>query len=125
LPNTVVCSISHADGSALREALETGCHPLITMEAEVDTGWRKTPILVAELPGPAEEDNPFVLFSGHHDTWYHGVMDNGSANAGMMEVARLCAGSRVQPRGDAHGETGSNSVPATAGARAPGATTSL
>ncbi|MFM7778951.1 MAG: M28 family peptidase [Alphaproteobacteria bacterium] len=91
LPTTVVCSISHAEGSALREALQAGRQPLITMEAEVDTGWRKTPILVAELPGPAEEDNPFVLFSGHHDTWYHGVMDNGSANAGMMEVARLCA----------------------------------
>ena len=32
---------------------------------------------------------PFVLFSGHHDTWYYGVMDNGSANATMLEAARL------------------------------------
>ncbi|MFM7418132.1 MAG: aminopeptidase, partial [Alphaproteobacteria bacterium] len=46
LPTTVVCSISHAEGSALREALQAGRQPLITMEAEVDTGWRKTPILV-------------------------------------------------------------------------------
>ena len=29
--------------------------------------------------------------SGHHDTWYYGTMDNGGANATMMEVARLCA----------------------------------
>lgn len=91
LPSTVVCSISQSDGTALREALQAGAKPIITLEAAVDTGWRKTPILVAELPGPDGNDDPFVLFSGHHDTWYHGVMDNGSANAGMMEVARLCA----------------------------------
>ena len=35
-----------------------------------------------------------MLFSGHHDTWYFGVMDNGSANATMLEVARLCAAQR-------------------------------
>ena len=32
-----------------------------------------------------------MLYSGHHDTWYYGTMDNGGANATMMEVARLCA----------------------------------
>jgi hypothetical protein len=32
-----------------------------------------------------------VLFSGHHDTWYFGVMDNGSANATMIESARVLA----------------------------------
>jgi hypothetical protein len=64
---------------------------VVTLHAEVDTGWRKTPILVAELDGPGGHDDPFVLLSGHHDTGYHGVMDHGSANAGMMEVARLCA----------------------------------
>ena len=31
------------------------------------------------------------MFSGHHDTWYYGVMDNGGANATMLEVARLAA----------------------------------
>ena len=32
-----------------------------------------------------------MLYTGHHDTWYYGVMDNGGANATMMEVARICA----------------------------------
>jgi hypothetical protein len=92
MPNTVVCSIAHADGMTLREALAAGKQPMVALHAEVDTGWRKTPILVAELEGPdGNADEPFVLMSGHHDTWYYGVMDNGSANAGMMEVARLCA----------------------------------
>jgi hypothetical protein len=40
------------------------------------------------MPDP---DAPFVLFSGHHDTWYFGVMDNGSANATMIECARVLA----------------------------------
>ncbi|MEO3470568.1 M28 family peptidase [Roseomonas sp. CAU 1739] len=91
MPATVVCSVNNADGGAIRDALAAGRQPVVTLNAEVDTGWRKTPILVADLDGPGGPADPFVLLSGHHDTWYFGVMDNGSANAGMMEVARLCA----------------------------------
>ena len=90
LPSTVVCTVSHADGGMLRERLAHGEQPRVTLHAEVDTGWRKTPILVADLDGPVA-DGPFILFSGHHDTWYYGVMDNGAANATMLEVARLLA----------------------------------
>lgn len=93
LPTTVVCSVNNADGVAIRDALASGKQPVVTLHAEVDTGWRKTPILVADLDGP---EDSFVLLSGHHDTWYFGVMDNGSANAGMMEVARLCALHRAE-----------------------------
>jgi hypothetical protein len=99
MPRTVVCSVDHADGGAIRDALAAGKSPVVTLHAEVDTGWRKTPILVAEIDGPAGGgDEPFVLLSGHHDTWYYGVMDNGSANAGMLEVARLCAERRDRMR---------------------------
>lgn len=94
LPTTVACSIAHDDGIALKARLARGEHPDIVLHAEVDTSWRKTPILVADLPAPDGEgdtDQPFVLFSGHHDTWYYGVMDNGSANATMLEAARLLA----------------------------------
>ncbi len=92
LPRTVVMTIAQADGAGLRERLARGARPRVTLHAEVDTGWRQTPILVAEMDAPgAEPDAPFVLFSGHHDTWYFGVMDNGGANATMLEVARLCA----------------------------------
>lgn len=43
-----------------------------------------------------DEDEPFVFFTGHHDTWYYGVMDNGGANATMIEVGRICALHRTQ-----------------------------
>ncbi len=94
LPITVACTISNADGSALRDRLAAGEKPRVTLHAEVDTSWRKTPILEATLNAP-NPDAPFILFSGHHDTWYYGVMDNGSANATMLETARLAATQRA------------------------------
>jgi hypothetical protein len=95
MPATVACTISQADGQALRDRLAKGEQPRVALHAEVDTRWRPTPILVADMDGPETgDDAPFVLFSGHHDTWYYGVMDNGSANATMLETARLCASQR-------------------------------
>ncbi|ARO30440.1 peptidase M28 family protein [Rhizobium sp. NXC14] len=90
LPKTVICTIAREDGVRLRDRLARGQKVRATLTAEVDTGWRRTPLLVAELQ-PAGEDKPFVLFSGHHDTWHFGVMDNGGANASMLEAARLLA----------------------------------
>jgi hypothetical protein len=98
LPSTVVMSLRKADGDALKRRVQ-GNEPVeVTLHAEVDTGWRKTPLLVAELPGPNGDDDPFVMFSGHHDTWYYGVMDNGGANATMLEIARLFAPERSRWR---------------------------
>ncbi len=94
LPRTVVCSVNNADGGAIRDALAAGKAPVVTLHAEVDTGWRKTPVLQCDIDGAGGADAPFVMMSGHNDTWYYGLMDNGSANAGMMEVARLVAQKR-------------------------------
>ena len=85
MPATVACTIPNADGSALRDRLAAGGTPAVVLHAEVDTGWRKTPILEATLDAPnGGPDDPFILFSGHHDTWYYGGMYNGSANATML-----------------------------------------
>jgi hypothetical protein len=97
LPITVTCTVSDKDGGALRDALKRGENPRVVLHASVDTGWRKTPILVADMDGP-EPDGPFIMFSGHHDTWYFGVMDNGSANATMLESARVLAEHRDEWR---------------------------
>ncbi len=93
LPQTVACTISLADGAMLRQRLAAGAVDRVTLQAAVDTGWRETPILQADLDGP-DPDGPFILFSGHHDTWFYGVMDNGSANATMLETARVLATQR-------------------------------
>ena len=91
LPSTVACTISKLDGEAVRARLADAGKLEAVLHAQVDTGWRKTPLLVADLDGAGGPEAPFVLFSGHHDTWYFGVMDNGSANATMLEAARLLA----------------------------------
>ncbi|ONG50990.1 aminopeptidase [Pseudoroseomonas deserti] len=91
LPRTVAASIDRAEGEALMARLAAGEAPEVVIEAEIDAGWRPTPILVAELDAPTGAEAPFILFSGHHDTWYEGVMDNGAANASMLEAARLVA----------------------------------
>jgi len=82
LPAATVVTVPASAGDRVRAASR------VRVFAEVDTGWRPTPILIAER---AEPDEPFVLFSGHHDAWYIGAMDNGGANATMLEVARVCA----------------------------------
>lgn len=90
LPGTVSITVSADDGRAIRERLGEVASLTANITAEVDTGWRKTPLLTAELlPAGADVDCPFILFSGHHDTWYEGVMDNGSANAAMIAVATV------------------------------------
>ena len=89
LPTTCAITVSNEDGQAIRAQLSKQPDLEATIHAKVDTGWRKTPILVADLRAEnAAKDAPFVMFSGHHDTWYEGVMDNGSANATMLEIAR-------------------------------------
>ncbi len=95
LPTTAICTIAHDAGARLRQRCRAGETVETFMVTEVDTGWRKTPLLVAELGAADQPDEPFVLFSGHHDTWHFGVMDNGSANATMLEAARLLAGARA------------------------------
>jgi aminopeptidase YwaD len=97
LPDVVVLTVTADDGAALRRRLAEG-QTQVTLHAAVDTGWRKTPLLVADIPPPADANAPFVLLSCHVDTWFHGVMDNGSANIAMLEVVRLCAALRDQWR---------------------------
>ena len=94
LPSTVVCTVSDTDGAALRVRLAAGEAVEAALFAAVDTGWRTTPLLEAELDAAEGVGGPFVLFSGHHDTWYYGVMDNGTANAVQLEVARVMAAHR-------------------------------
>jgi Peptidase family M28 len=90
LPATPSISIRRADADRLLKQLRSGpCQ--VTLRAVVESGWREIPLLTADLHAPAGEAAPFVLFSGHIDSWHHGAMDNGSANATMLEVARLLA----------------------------------
>jgi N-acetylated-alpha-linked acidic dipeptidase len=88
LPRTPAVSIVAADGRALRAQIAAGA-TRVRIATRVFTGWQSTPIVIGDLPGRASDD--WVMFSGHLDSWDYGAMDNGSANATMLEVARVLA----------------------------------
>jgi len=91
IPVTPCLSILGTDGERLRARLARG--PLrLRMTTRVRTGWMPIPHLIGELAGRHEDR--FLLFSGHVDSWHYGAMDNGTANATMLEVARLLAARR-------------------------------
>lgn len=88
-------SVRREVGDALK-ALLAADPVTVRLETAVDTRWRPIPVLTAELPG-VDEDR-FVLLSGHVDSWYHGAMDNASANATMLEIGRVFAAHRDELR---------------------------
>lgn len=108
LPLVHILSVGKEDGARLRQMCQQG-KVAIHYAAAIDVGWRKTPIVTGDLrPVNAREaraadtagalgtgddagKDSFVLLSGHLDSWYLGVMDNGTANATQLEMARLFA----------------------------------
>lgn len=93
IPSTPSLSVTEADGHDLRNRIAAGVVQ-VRLQSDVFMDWQQTPILIAELSGT--ETDEFVMFSGHLDSWEVGAMDNGSANATMMEVARLLAQQKDQ-----------------------------
>lgn len=90
MPDVAMVSIENEPGERLKALLEEGPQRCRVV-TEVDTGWRPIPVLVADLD---VDDRDYVMFSGHIDSWYYGAMDNASANATMIETARILAGHR-------------------------------
>lgn len=86
MPNTPGIAIRQGDARRLQERLNKGA-VTVTIHASVDTRWRPIPLLMAELPGVDSDE--YLLLSSHVDSWYYGAMDNGSANATTIEIARL------------------------------------
>jgi hypothetical protein len=95
LPDVPSVGVSLSDGERLKQLLASG--PVtVRLVTEPYLAWTMIPTLTGDLPG-TEEDR-FVLFSGHVDSWHLGVMDNGTANATQLEVARLLAERRGELR---------------------------
>ena len=94
LPQLVVVSVRREDGDALKALVARG--PVtVRLQTEVETRWRPIPTLTAEIRGTEDR---FVLLSGHVDSWHYGAMDNASANATMLEVARILSEQRGELR---------------------------
>ncbi len=100
LPTIPHISVDGETGQRIKEQIEQGATEARVV-TEVDTGWRPLPVLVAKLDAPTGADD-YVLLSGHIDSWYYGAMDNGSANAAMIESARVLAAHRDLLRRGVH-----------------------
>lgn len=87
LPSVPVVSVGLKAADDIRAELGEGI-ARVKIETRVDAGWREVPTLTAQIDGVREPEK-FVLFSGHIDSWHYGAMDNGGADAAMLEVARL------------------------------------
>ncbi|MBO0746615.1 MAG: M28 family peptidase, partial [Candidatus Dormibacteraeota bacterium] len=85
-------SVRRADGESLKELAASG-GLRVKLTARTFWGWRTTPLLTAQIDAPVNPEK-FVLLSGHHCSWHYGAMDNGTANATILEVARVLNGHR-------------------------------
>ena len=87
IPDIPYVSVTDKDAEFIRKAAKEAA-PEAHMIANVDTGWRKIPLLIAEVKA-TKVTNQYVMFSGHVDSWYYGATDNGTANAVQLEVAKV------------------------------------
>jgi len=92
LPTVAMLSVDTAAGERLKARLEEG-RQRAHIHTVVDTGWRPIPVLLADIDVD-ENDREYVMFSGHVDSWHYGAMDNATANATMMETARILVAHR-------------------------------
>ncbi len=88
LPKIPAVAVTKADGDKIRAAMEQGT-VTVRMMTQPFKAWTKIPTLTGDISGTKEDT--YVMFNGHVDSWHYGAMDNGTANATMMEVARLLA----------------------------------
>jgi hypothetical protein len=88
LPHIPVVSLGKEDGETLRALVAGPQLREVHLVTQVETRWREIPTLTAQVDG-VDEPEKFVLFSGHIDSWHYGAMDNGSANASMLETLRV------------------------------------
>lgn len=73
------------DAEMLLEQLKNG-FVSVRMNITMDNRVVRSSIPVARISGKSKK---YVLLSGHYDSWYEGMTDNGAANVLMMEIARV------------------------------------
>jgi hypothetical protein len=89
IPKNAVVSTAKTNGNYLKSLCEKG--PVrVRLFTETWTGFKKVPLAIADMPGKVEPDK-FVMFTGHIDSWHKGASDNATANACILEVARIAA----------------------------------
>jgi len=89
IPSIPIVNITNPDGETLRKwvAHEKGLE--LEISTDLTTDWFECPIVVADIEAENADTDEFVLLHGHYDSWYVGITDNATGDAGMLELARV------------------------------------
>jgi len=86
--------IARCSGLELKDLCQRG-NVEVTIETDVDNGWRPVQITVGEIRAPDGDD--FIVVGGHQDSWYGPAStDNAAGNGCMIELARVFNARRQQ-----------------------------
>ena len=90
IPDIVVANLSRREGDQLLDQLDEHGTVEVEVSASTTTDWMECPLVLAQVEGEAAPDtDDFVLLHGHIDSWYEGITDNATGDAGMLETARV------------------------------------
>ncbi|KPN29101.1 peptidase family M28 [Halolamina pelagica] len=90
VPDVPIANVTKHDGEILREWAESDEGLELELSTDLTTEWMECPIVEARIEGEADPDNDdFLLLHGHYDSWYVGITDNATGDAGMLELARV------------------------------------
>lgn len=90
IPDVPIANVTKHDGEILREWAESAEGLELELSTDLTTDWMKCPIVEARIEGEADPENDdFLLLHGHYDSWYVGITDNATGDAGMLELARV------------------------------------
>ena len=92
MPTVAAVSIAKPDADRLKRLLAGG--PVeVEVETEVETGWYRSKLPEAYIPGTDLADD-FVLVGAHYCSWEFGITDNATGDACLLELARALQANR-------------------------------
>ncbi|WP_129113605.1 M28 family peptidase [Halegenticoccus tardaugens] len=89
IPTIPIVNVNNPDGATLREWAESNEGLVVELSTDLTTDWMECPIVVAEVEAGAADADAFVLLHGHYDSWFVGIADNATGDAGLLELARV------------------------------------
>jgi hypothetical protein len=88
IPDVPIVNVNRPDGETLREWTKSEAGLELELSTDLTTDWMACPVVIAEIEAGAAETEDFALLHGHYDSWYVGVTDNATGDAGLLELAR-------------------------------------
>jgi len=89
IPGVPIVNVNKPDGEQLREWAESDDGLELEMETDLTTDWFECPVVEARIEGGNADSDDFVLLHGHYDSWFVGITDNATGDAGLLELARV------------------------------------